>query len=304
MLWKFKSIFNYFLRRFAQIMQLLHFPSFFCIDVNKLHHALVLHELAPILSQAFNHIKDIKYVDTHKNNKIIWTFWWQGYKEMPPLVKECFRSLMKHSNNHKIILITQYNIKKFTNIPSYMFYKLNKGCISLTHFSDILRFNLLKNYGGLWIDSTVFCTSNLTDKYFNKKIYTSGVKPDKYHFSISMGKWTGFLIGGYKHNILFIFMDYFFKLYWEKYNYNIDYFMIDYALYYAYKHNIGKFKTYVNMDIYHPHMFSLMNIMSRKYSKIIFNSLKQDTSLFKLTYKKNLVPQYNTYYYYFLNDKL
>ncbi len=34
------------------------------------------------------------------------------------------------------------------------------GKISVQTFSDILRFNLLKNNGGMWIDATIFFVNN------------------------------------------------------------------------------------------------------------------------------------------------
>ena len=50
------------------------------------------------------------------------------------------------------------NIGGLVSFPQHIVEKFNAGKISPTHLSDLLRLELLINYGGVWIDSTVFCT--------------------------------------------------------------------------------------------------------------------------------------------------
>ena len=44
-------------------------------------------------------------------------------------------------------------------LPGYIVEKWGKGQIPAALFSDLLRLQLLIKYGGMWIDSTVFCSS-------------------------------------------------------------------------------------------------------------------------------------------------
>lgn len=37
--------------------------------------------------------------------------------------------------------------------------------------SDLLRLELLKNYGGTWIDSTVFCTEKCSEYMLNSDLF-------------------------------------------------------------------------------------------------------------------------------------
>ena len=53
-------------------------------------------------------------------------------------------------------LITYENYSDYVELPDYVVEKHKNGTISRAHFSDVLRFSLLKTYGGMWIDSTAF----------------------------------------------------------------------------------------------------------------------------------------------------
>ena len=94
-----------------------------------------------------------------ENNGNIWIFWWQGYDTAPLLVKKCIDSIIKNAGNHPVILITKENWKNYADIPDYIIEKVEKGIITLTHFSDILRMSLVSEHGGLWLDATIFVSS-------------------------------------------------------------------------------------------------------------------------------------------------
>lgn len=87
-------------------------------------------------------MRNISVDNKIKNSKNIWIFWWQGEEQMPPIVKACYNSVLKHANGHRVVLITKDNYKEYTNIDDNILDKLNKKYISLTVFSDVMRFNL------------------------------------------------------------------------------------------------------------------------------------------------------------------
>lgn len=227
--------------------------------------------------------KDKEY--SNRNSKIIWVFWWQGYKQMPLIVKKCFQSIKKHANGHRVILVTNKNIYKYATIPKYIYYRLYNKDITLTHFSDVLRFNLLNNYGGLWIDSTMYCSSNLTDEYFTK-FYTCGDYNIEQSHNFAC-RWTEFLIGGTSHSDIFEFMNTFFNLYWKYHRCSIDYFEADYVLRYAYLLNMSNFRNYVDKIAprNNPHLYYLLDYLNKSYNYTKYKSITKDTSIFKLTYK-------------------
>lgn len=276
------------------------------IKSNDLIHKITFLYLEPYFHKSKNIIS--KKIYTCLNNSgIIWMFWWQGRSKMPLIVKRCIHSVMTHSNGHRVILISKDNIHSYARIPKYIYIKLRNGNITLTHFSDILRFNLLKIYGGLWIDSTIYCIRDINDTYFGE-FYTSGpggININRNHDFIS-NKWTGFLIGGCKHSPIFNFMDTFFRLYWKKNNYLINYFLIDYGLYYIYLYNIGKFHKYVNNIAFNhnPCLHSLMNHLNDKFDLDYYRHIAKDTDMFKLTYKINFNDLNDSFYDRLITHKL
>lgn len=80
---------------------------------------------------------------------------------MPDIVKACYASTKRYANQHPVILITEQNYQEYATMPDYILQKVKKHEISLTHFSDMLRINLLKQHGGIWTDSTLLFTRDV-----------------------------------------------------------------------------------------------------------------------------------------------
>ena len=68
------------------------------------------------------------------------------------------KSLRRNYSDYQINVVTLKNISDFVRFPQHIVAKLNAGKISPTHFSDLLRLELLINHGGIWLDSTVLST--------------------------------------------------------------------------------------------------------------------------------------------------
>lgn len=228
-----------------------------------------------------------------KNSETIWIFWWQGIDQMPKIVKSCYDSVLRHANNHKVILVTKNNFKNYTDIEDRILDYVNDNKISLTAFSDVLRFNLLKNNGGLWMDATIFVRDDLKDSYFTD-MFTVGIDDGKYHESVN-GGYSCFLFGGCNNDVI-NFMDSFHRVYF-KYNDHIKYyFTIDEALNYCYKNNIGSFKKYVNEVSFSSDikLHSMQKVLNDLYSEDTFKKVTNRFS--KLTYKMDFKDGKDTFY--------
>lgn len=263
---------------------------------NAQRHERIRESLSGIFEKVYRNMPDNFPQLDGNSNRYVWVFWWQGEIQMPLLIKQCYSSLKRQMRGKQIILITKDNIKEYCTFPDYIFEKYEKGKITLTHLSDILRFDLLSHYGGLYTDATVFWTGDILSEQF-ADLYTCGGYADEYYFNVSKGKWTGFLIGGSKENPLFAFMYDFFLEYWKQREELIDYFLIDYALRFAYENNIGGFKDYAdNVAILNnPNLFELMEIRNQPYSEEKKRKLMSNTYAFKLSYKKKFNKGKNTY---------
>ena len=71
--------------------------------------------------------------------------------------------MKKHITDHEIIFIDMNNLSKYVKIPDYMLEKYKKGIISHAHFADIVRIFLLREYGGLWMDTSTFLTGKIPE---------------------------------------------------------------------------------------------------------------------------------------------
>ena len=91
-----------------------------------------------------NFIDDIPiYNHTHIcSDKIFWC-WLQGLDNAPKLYKINLKSVKKYCLNHNIIIINQTNMYKYVKFPSFILEKYKNKTIDNTHFSDLLRLELL-----------------------------------------------------------------------------------------------------------------------------------------------------------------
>lgn len=91
--------------------------------------------------------------------RIIWVYW-DSNKENH-LVNLCIESMKTYFVGYQINILNKTNIQAYIDLP--LFHK----DLKLAGISDFIRFSLLKKYGGIWIDASVFFTQNL-DWIFSK----------------------------------------------------------------------------------------------------------------------------------------
>lgn len=233
--------------------------------------------------------------------KIIWFCWFQGIENAPDLVKKCYSLLQQNLKDYKILNITEKNFYEYSDIPDFIINKWKKGIISYTHFSDILRNNLLIKNGGYWIDSTVFISDTIPDliqqsSFFLFQTYKPGCNGNR----VNISSW---FIGSVKNSPVLILTQTLLFNYWKKNNYLIDYFLyhnfLQMSLNY-YKDIYSSIPKYTN-ETTHFLLFELQ----KDYNEDVFNNICSQSFAHKLTYKlpedfdKN---KYGSFYYYFVND--
>ena len=177
-------------------------------------------------------------------NAPVWVFWWQGESNMPEILKVCQKSRKVFLSEHPVILLTKDNIKKFVCLDNLIWQKFDAGELRIQHLADIIRVNLLRDYGGLWLDASVFCMKLIPEDYFNYPIYSikKQYNPKMDNYNVSLNRWTTFVIGGWKNNILCSFLCDFFEEYCKRERFFVDYFLFDCAIALAYE-NIAGVKT-------------------------------------------------------------
>lgn len=214
----------------------------------------------------------------------IWQLWLQGEDNAPDIIKNCLRSVKKYNPERQVILLTNENIHNYISLPSFIIDKYNKGIISNTHYSDIIRVILLHKYGGTWIDATVMLTDKIPVQILESEFFCfSSPKDSLYYKQHLISSW--FIHSRPNHVFMDIIKNSLFS-YWKNENELLDYFL----LHILFCLMINKNKGLKNIwdKLYHlsnkePHL--LQNELNNIYYEDIFEKIKSITSIHKLTYK-------------------
>jgi hypothetical protein len=87
-------------------------------------------------------------------NKIIWTYWHQGFEDAPQVVKPCVEQWKYLNPDWEVRFIDQDNMYDFIDPPDINKETLDQ--IPLAVSSDLFKLQLLIKYGGVWVDATTF----------------------------------------------------------------------------------------------------------------------------------------------------
>lgn len=234
-------------------------------------------ENAPVIKEFLSSQKSF---DKKKSNKV-WICWMQGLENAPELVQRCVASIQENLPDRDIVLITEENYSQYVEFPEHVMNKFAKGIISPTHFSDLLRLELLTRHGGTWIDSTVFCTSlDIPSYMLDSNLFVfQGLKPIDGHV-MQISNW---FITSETHNELLELTKYLLYKYWEKYDYVKDYFIFHLMFQLAIETYPEKWKEVFPASNTLPHIL-LLNLFE-DYNQTWWDNLLLTTPFHKLTYK-------------------
>lgn len=227
----------------------------------------------------------LRLADPSKRNKI-WICWWQGLENAPELVKRCVESIRKNAGSYEVTLITEENYQKFVNLPSIVVKKYMRRIISKTRYSDILRLALLAKYGGVWLDATFFASTPFLERCDNLTLW-SIKRPDYLHASVACGQFATYsLLCSCENRWIFSVILDFVVHYWTQNDLLIDYLFLDYLIVLAQRKNTRIAEAFRAIEPNNPRCDDLVNILSEPFDQRVWENLKKETSLFKLTWKQ------------------
>lgn len=231
----------------------------------------------------FNHVE---VPEKSEYSDVIWVCWWQGEQQAPDIVKRCLASIRQSAINHRVIVITEDNYKNYVSFPDWIEEKRRNGVFSRTHYSDLLRLNLLSKYGGMWIDSTFFAVDAYLDTCFIQSLW-SIKRPDYFHASIAQGYFAGYSwCCDMEHRKIFAVIRDLAYYYWSKYDFLVDYLLVDYWVVIAQCHCRWIKKAFETIQPNNPLCDELYKVLGEPYDEKKWKELKKNTSLFKLTWKQ------------------
>lgn len=85
--------------------------------------------------------------------KRIWMYW-EG--ELPDFVVVCIESIRKKNPNHEVNFLNKETIKDFSDVDYEQF-----PSITPQQKADLIRFELIYQYGGIWLDASILVYENL-----------------------------------------------------------------------------------------------------------------------------------------------
>lgn len=237
----------------------------------------------------------------HTQSNKVWVCWLQGMDDAPVLVKRCYESLQKYLENREIIVITSKNFYEYVTFPEYILQKYESGIITKTHFSDLLRLELLIKYGGLWIDATVLCTSNNIPEYIlNSDLFVYQIlKPGLDGKSQTISSW---LMSACSNNKILLLTREMLYEYWKNNNSMMDYFLLHTFFSIACEQYPNDWNRVVKQPNSIPHILLLE--LFEQYDEEGFERVKAMTCFHKLSYKhdKEIMEKKGTYFDVIINQ--
>lgn len=92
--------------------------------------------------------------------RIIWILWFQGLSEAPFLVKQCIASWERENPGWRVNVLTKESLNQFIDLALP---KDKLKTLTLTKQSNLIRLQLLAEYGGVWADATTVCMRPLDE---------------------------------------------------------------------------------------------------------------------------------------------
>ncbi len=233
------------------------------------------------IKKKYAKIIDKNIVQDDSVSDYVFVCWLQGEENAPDLVKTCIKSIKKHFSDKKVVVISNENMFDYVEFPDFILKKWKKGIISNTHLSDILRVMLIEKYGGLWLDSTVLCTGNLSnyvDEKTNLFVFRNEHKNEN---AICLSSW---LIYAKPNNPIISNTKRLLFEYWKNNNKLINYFLFHIIFTVVAGEFADEWNKVPAFNNLNPHMLWFYDFYS-PFTEKRFEQLKQMSNFHKLSYK-------------------
>lgn len=212
----------------------------------------------------------------------VWICWLQGIEQSPELVRTCLHSVKENCEDKEIIFLDEKNLDNFLHLPDYIMKKWKKGIISNAQFSDIVRADLLSNYGGIWIDATVLLTGPIEKHITDADLFAFRTTfNDSQESPILISSW---FLSAKKNNPVITETRRLLLDYWKDHNILVNYYL--FHIFFSivvrcYKSEWKKVPLQTNGN---SHLLQFQ--LNEMYEESEFLHLCELTNIHKLTYKE------------------
>ena len=91
--------------------------------------------------------------------KIIWGYWDTGIENAPDIVQKSIKNWKKNNPDWKINILNENNLQEYINTD--LFDEITVKNSFKQKKADLIRLLLLKKYGGIWLDASIFLSESL-----------------------------------------------------------------------------------------------------------------------------------------------
>jgi hypothetical protein len=88
----------------------------------------------------------------------VYVYWAQGFDQAPAIVQLCAREMRRHHGDD-LVMLDDSNLDHYIALPDV------GRTLSKTQYSDLVRLAILIRFGGIWLDATCLCTTNLLGSF-------------------------------------------------------------------------------------------------------------------------------------------
>lgn len=232
-----------------------------------------------------------------KAEQIIWSIWWQGEVNLPEVVQRSRASLMKNHGNYKVVLLSQFNINEYITIPDYLLKLVEDKKVSFVHLADYIRVCILRKFGGIWLDATVFLLDTVPNAYLDHE-FLSRHLPVVNPATVAGGRWSGYyMVAGEKNSLLYQFLETFYNQYFLDHKIVITYLLQDYLIDMAYRLFPHVRSLIENMPVNNEGMKYVQEHMNEDYDDVKWNAACQKTIFQKLSWKVPIEDNDQSFYH-------
>lgn len=215
----------------------------------------------------------------------IWRYWHQGMDNVPYPVDITLNSIKNKTGKHPVKILESNSYKDYIDVPKYIEKKVKNGQMNIAVFSDYIRLALLKQYGGIWLDSTFYVNDNIPSELDEMQFYTIN-QGNKRNWVVTRDRWSVCMLACAPNNPLVSFCEEFLREYWKNETTPVAYLMTDCIIGIAYD-EIKLFKNMIdNVPINNTHCFDFLSeFRNEEYDKEKQKEMNKDTFVYQLSYK-------------------
>lgn len=118
------------------------------------------------------------------NDGPIWVAWWQGLNDRTPaVIRACIDSITRHAGGREVIIVTRENYAQYASIDPILVQRREAGTLTINAFCNALRVKLLYEHGGVWLDSTLYLTDDLSADFADYPFYSIHAEHPECHWT-------------------------------------------------------------------------------------------------------------------------